>query len=207
MMVKQEYLSDWILRAQKIAHLGIWDQDPTSDELWWSDETFRILGLKPQSIEPSFKEFLQIVHPDDREIIIKQTALALESDDNPYKVDYRIKWADNSEHIIHEEAVIERDEKGIPTKITGIIQDITERKQAEAKREALIEKLQKALEEVKTLRGILPICSYCKKIRNDQGYWKQIETYIHEHSEAQFSHGICKDCAKEHYPDYDLNDD
>jgi hypothetical protein len=85
--------------------------------------------------------------------------------------------------------------------------NMVRRKQAEVKREKLIEKLQKALEEVKILSGLLPICMHCKKIRDDSGYWKQIETYIHEHTEAQFSHGICEDCAKEHYPDYDLYDD
>ena len=56
--------------------------------------------------------------------------------------------------------------------------------------------------EINTLRGILPICSSCKKIRNDEGYWQQIESYIHEHSDTQFTHGICPDCAKKLYPDY-----
>jgi AmiR/NasT family two-component response regulator len=64
------------------------------------------------------------------------------------------------------------------------------------------EELEKALAEINTLRGILPICAHCKKIRDDKGYWNQIESYIHEHSEAQFSHGICPDCAKELYPDF-----
>jgi hypothetical protein len=62
--------------------------------------------------------------------------------------------------------------------------------------------LQKALEEIKTLRGILPICTSCKKIRNDEGSWQQLESYISKHSEATFSHGICKECAKKLYPDY-----
>ena len=64
--------------------------------------------------------------------------------------------------------------------------------------------LEKALQEVKTLRGIIPICSACKKIRNDDGYWNQIESYISQHSEAEFSHSICPDCAKKLYPDLDL---
>ena len=143
-MVKQEYIADWVLRAQKIARLGIWDQDAITDELWWSDETFRILGLDPQTITPSFDEFLQVVHPDDRALIVKQTELALNSADNPYKVDYRILWPDKSERIIHEEALIERDDKGTPIKVTGIIQDITFRKQAE-------EALRKSEEQFRTV--------------------------------------------------------
>lgn len=79
--------------------------------------------------------------------------------------------------------------------------EIERRKQAEAEREKLIAELQKTLAEVKTLRGFLPICSNCKKIRDDEGYWQQIEKYIQEHSEAEFSHGICPDCLKKLYPD------
>ena len=72
----------------------------------------------------------------------------------------------------------------------------------------LIEKnrdLEKALKEVKRLSGLLPICAHCKKIRDDKGYWKQIEIYIQEHSEADFSHGICPDCAKKLYPGMKLS--
>jgi len=203
-MIKQEYLSDWVTRAQKIAHLGIWDQNPISNELWWSDETFKILGLEPQSVAPSFDRFLEIVHPDDRSLIVKQTELALQSDDNPYNVEYRVIMPDKSERFLHEEALIERDEIGNPTKITGIIHDITERKIAEIERENLIEKLQNALENVKTLRGLLPICMHCKKIRDSKGYWKQLESFIRENSEADFSHSVCRECAKKYYPDMDL---
>jgi AmiR/NasT family two-component response regulator len=62
--------------------------------------------------------------------------------------------------------------------------------------------LQAALDQVKTLRGILPICASCKKIRDDQGYWTEVEIYIREHSEADFTHGICPDCAKRLYPSH-----
>lgn len=75
---------------------------------------------------------------------------------------------------------------------------------AEAEKEKLISELQKALKEVKTLSGLLPICSHCKKIRDDKGYWNTIESYIHEHSEAEFSHSICQECAKKYYPDIDI---
>jgi len=66
--------------------------------------------------------------------------------------------------------------------------------------------LSNALENVRTLKGLLPICSHCKKIRDDKGYWKQIESYISENSEAEFSHSICQDCAKKYYPDLDIYD-
>jgi hypothetical protein len=80
------------------------------------------------------------------------------------------------------------------------LRDITARKQLEAEREELIHTLQDALVRVKTLSGLLPICANCKKIRDDQGYWHQVEVYIHEHSEADFSHGICPECGMKLYP-------
>ncbi len=80
--------------------------------------------------------------------------------------------------------------------------DISQRRRAEVEREKLIDELKDALEHVKTLRGIIPICSVCKKIRDDEGYWNQLEAYIKDHSEAQFTHGICPECARKHYPDF-----
>ncbi len=82
--------------------------------------------------------------------------------------------------------------------------EIDERKRVEEEREKLINELQEALNKVKTLSGLLPICSSCKKVRDDSGYWNQIEVYIRDHSEADFSHSICPDCAKELYPDLDI---
>ncbi len=104
------------------------------------------------------------------------------------------------------------------TEITRLLQDyrgmrdqaleeIKQRKQVEKEREKLISELQVALDEVKTLSGLLPICASCKKIRDDKGYWNQIESYIGERSEAKFSHSICPDCAKKLYPGFKIYDD
>jgi PAS domain S-box-containing protein len=93
------------------------------------------------------------------------------------------------------------DEQG---EIIGLLctgHNITEILQVEHEREQLILELQAALQEVKTLSGLLPICASCKKIRDDQGYWKQIEVYIRDHSDAEFTHGICPGCAQELYPE------
>lgn len=76
------------------------------------------------------------------------------------------------------------------------LRDASERIKAEEEKEKILQELQIALENIKTLRGLLPICAYCKKIRNDQGYWEQVETYIKSHSLADFTHGICPDCMK-----------
>jgi PAS domain S-box-containing protein len=83
----------------------------------------------------------------------------------------------------------------------GSMEDITERKVAEQERENLIEELQEALAKVKTLSGLLPICAACKKIRDSEGDWNQIEVYIQEHSDAAFTHGFCPECAERLYPE------
>jgi PAS domain S-box-containing protein len=82
--------------------------------------------------------------------------------------------------------------------ISVLVRDISERRNAEAERERLIRELQTALAHVRTLRGLIPICAWCKKIRNDHGYWEQLELYIKNHSEADFTHGMCPDCARNH---------
>jgi PAS domain S-box-containing protein len=105
------------------------------------------------------------------------------------------RWLDTSKVPL-------RDEKGQTIGLVGIGRDITERKKAETERERLITELQDALADVKLLSGLVPICANCKKIRDDQGYWTQIESYIQDRSDAKFSHSICPDCAQKLYPEY-----
>ncbi|HCB31642.1 MAG TPA: hypothetical protein DEP50_13895 [Acinetobacter lwoffii] len=85
-------------------------------------------------------------------------------------------------------------------------EEIELRKKIEIERETDIQSLQSALEEIKVLKDILPICMHCKKIRDDSGYWGQLETYLHKHSGIDFSHGICPDCMEEHYSEYNKKD-
>lgn len=139
--------------------------------------------------------FLWDEHMADKYSLIKKDGdtLYMETDASFMRGQRRTLWAKASPL---------RDEKG---KIIGAIEsirDITERKRAEEEREKFILELREAVHKVKTLSGLLPICAACKKIRNDKGYWEQIEVYIRDHSEAEFSHGICPECAKRLYPKY-----
>lgn len=93
--------------------------------------------------------------------------------------------------------------KGVVEGLRMVLTDISDRKAIEREREALIKDLQEALSEIKTLKGIVPICSKCKKIRDDQGYWNILETFIQEHSEASFSHSICPECSDSLYGEHD----
>jgi len=83
--------------------------------------------------------------------------------------------------------------------LSGLISKL---KQAEKEREMLIFELKDALSQVKALSGLLPICASCKKIKNDKGHWEQMEIYIRNRSEVNFSHGICPECAEKLYPEY-----
>jgi hypothetical protein len=78
---------------------------------------------------------------------------------------------------------------------------MAQKKRAEEALEEERRRLQQALDEVRTLRGIIPICASCKNIRDDKGFWNQVEKYVGDHTEAEFSHGICPDCAKKLYPE------
>lgn len=93
-------------------------------------------------------------------------------------------------------------EEGKVVAAVTAFRDITFQKELEQERSQLILAYEDALNNIKTLKGLVPICASCKKIRDDKGFWNQIEVYISKHSDAEFSHGICPDCAKKLYPDF-----
>jgi PAS domain S-box-containing protein len=116
------------------------------------------------------------------------------------KSTFEISSEDNS--VWHEVSMTRvMDRSGRETGKLIVVKDISERKTAELERERQFSELQETLSQVKQLRGLLPICAGCKNIRDDSGYWHQIEHYIKEHSEADFSHGLCPACARKLYPD------
>jgi len=95
-----------------------------------------------------------------------------------------------------------KDAEGNLMGASAIAYDITERKKLEDERTKMIEQLNETLSKVRTLSGLLPICANCKKIRDDKGYWQKLETFVHEHSNAEFSHSICPECMEKLYPDF-----
>ncbi len=132
--------------------------------------------------------------------VFRQTILdTLHTGKNHHKVEIQMSFLDNwpeERNLLVSTALLEnRDRDAIV-----FVEDISRQREAEKQQHALIQQLQKALASVKKLHGLLPICANCKKIRDDKGYWKQIESYITDHSEAVFSHGICPDCIKTLYP-------
>jgi PAS domain S-box-containing protein len=110
------------------------------------------------------------------------------------------KRKDGSIFPVEISSVVFRDPEG-ELRTCIIMRDISERRAAEKERERLIRELQEALAKVRTLSGLLPICAACRKIRDEHGLWHSLETYIRNHTEANFSHGICPECRKRLYPE------
>lgn len=184
-------------RAQKVGKMGSWHIDLRDGCLEWSDEVYRICNVsKGKTV--AYEDFLALVHPDDRESVSAAWEAAL--DKGPYDIEHRIV-VDGTDRWVREIAEIEFNQDGKALRGIGTIQDITVRKNAEKEREKIIKELQNALEEVKTLQGFIPICASCKKIRDDKGYWSQLENYIETHYDAAFSHSMCPECSDKLYGD------
>lgn len=159
-----------------------------------------LTGYGPEQFirEPDFLE--KIIIEADREILRHHVAMARQ--DSDCAVDFRIRTAAGETRWLHHICRPVYDRNGLFLGRRSSNYEITDEKNAKLRNEELIDKLRDALDKVRTLSGFLPICASCKKIRDDQGYWNQIEAYISKHSEAVFSHGICPDCARKLYPGY-----
>jgi len=110
------------------------------------------------------------------------------------------RLTENGENHVQVTSAPLTDSTGFIYAVVNIARDVTSQKLSEKGKERLIQELQAALSKVKRLSGLLPICSYCKKIRDDSGYWNQLESYFRSHADVEFSHGICEECAEKHHP-------
>jgi PAS domain S-box-containing protein len=152
----------------------------------------RTLGFTREELMS--RPFIAFVHPDDRERTLNQNAAvrrggqALGFENRYLRNDGSFRWfrwnatSDPSWSVIY-----------------SVARDVTEIKRAEAERERLVHDLQTALAEVKTLQEILPICSFCRQVRDDENYWDTVENYVSAHTSTLFSHSICPTCMEKHF--------
>ncbi|HJQ12425.1 MAG TPA: PAS domain S-box protein [Gemmatimonadaceae bacterium] len=152
----------------------------------------RTLGFTREELMS--RPFIEFVHPDDRERTLNQNA-AVRSGGQALGFENRYLCKDGSYRWFHWNAAPDRSWRVI----YSVARDVTEKKQAEDERERLVRELQTALAEVKTLQEILPICSYCRKVRDDENYWDTVENYISAHTSTLFSHSICPNCMETHF--------
>jgi PAS domain S-box-containing protein len=116
--------------AQRLTHVGYWERDPDTDLITWSDETYRIFGLEPQARTLSLTQLPDLIHPEDKQIMVQAVAEALRGGPR-YDVEYRVVRTNGEVRLVHSQGDVIRDESGRPRRMFGTVQDITERKQAE----------------------------------------------------------------------------
>lgn len=188
------------------ANVGTWELDLQSRTALRNARWAEILGYDPHEIESTMEAFTERIHPDERESCRTLIEEGFRSGE-PYLIDCRALHKDGHWHWIQTRGkVVERDADGRPLRVAGILVDIDARKRTEealltalAENERLVVELQGALDNVRTLEGLLPICMYCKAIRDDAGAWATLETYMTKRAEIEFSHGICPACYTKHW--------
>ncbi|MCF8108587.1 MAG: PAS domain S-box protein [Desulfohalobiaceae bacterium] len=187
----------------------VWIIDLDFRDRYVSPSNEKVLGFSPEEWQQ--RRFEDKVTPESLARIMERFARELEADgkegtdpDRAIRIEVEYYHHNGSTVWLENVAKAIRDTNGTIIGIHGVSRDISEKKQAKDALEKERHRLEHAISQVKQLSGLLPICAHCKKIRDDQGYWSQIESYIQNHSDANFSHSICPECAREHYPDMNL---
>jgi PAS domain S-box-containing protein len=147
----------------------------------------KTLGFSLEELQS--RPMFDFVHPEDRQRTLDQN-LKVKSGGQALAFENRYRCKDGSYRWLLWNATADLEHEVI----YSVARDITERKRAEEERERLLRELQDALAEVRELQKILPICSYCRNIRDDENYWQTVESYISHHTNTRFSHGICPAC-------------
>jgi len=145
-----------------------------------------------------FKQVIEIAHNYVDESIDKHLPYTRNGVQELFE--FRMKRKNGETFFAEVQASTVLNKEDIPYKVRAIFRDITKRKELERDREKLIKELQVAIKNIQSLQGLLPICASCKRIRDTEGQWSELEEYIENHSEAEFSHGICPDCMEKLYP-------
>lgn len=140
-------------------------------------------------LELTSRPFIEFVHPDDRERTLAQNK-EVRGGGRALEFENRYRCKDGTYRWLRWNAAPD----ATWSVIYSVARDVTAQKEAEEERERLVRDLQSALAEVRTLQEILPLCSYCRKVRDDEDYWHTVESYVSKHTDTKFSHGICPEC-------------
>ncbi len=183
--------------AEEVARFGHWEFSLDERVMHASDGAVRIYGMDGSPVPLAAAQACVLA---EHRTTLDDGLVHLISNGVPYDQEFRLRRVNDGEIVwVHSRAEYDPATR----RVFGVVHDISDRKRVEEEREALIVELQGALDQVKTLSGILPICSSCKMIRDDDGDWEAVDTYVLKHTDAQFSHGICPGCLTRLYPDLD----
>lgn len=188
---------------------GFWDWNIETGEVQRNDRWAQMLGYDSiAEFEDNTDTWTNAIHPEDRDIAWNSINDHLKGKTDAHNLEYRMLMKDGGfKWILDHAKIVERDTDGKPMRMSGTHTDISDLKKLQEEREQSIRSLQEALDEVKVLKGIIPICSYCHSIRNDEGAWNELEAYMTTHSDAEFSHGICPKCLEKVRTDAGLDND
>lgn len=194
MEMTKDTMNDFLNTLPMVLYEYVLYNDESSEFLYMSPTVSKMLEHDESHFIADTMNFWEMVHPDD---IYK-----LKTDDNTankgnefFKSEIRMNLPSGIQKWIEMSSRPTTRAKDGAIIWSGYIIDITSRKEIECERNNLIDSLQKAMAEINTLQGIIPICSYCHNIRDEDGAWDRMESYIHKHSDASFSHGICPNCG------------
>jgi PAS domain S-box-containing protein len=154
------------------------------------------LGFGYQEWVENPSTWVEVLHPEDRDRVLAETEEAMRSG-RPNDYEYRIVDGHGQVRWLHDRGMFVYDEDRAPLCWQGVLLDVTARRRAEAEREKLIGELRAAAAEIRLLGRLLPVCSYCKRVRDDQDYWHELDHYLTRHAGAKLSHGICPDCYRD----------
>ena len=157
-----------LAKAQRMAHIGNWDWNIVTNDLYWSDEVYRIFGRNPHELVPSYNEYLTYIHPDDRDYYCN--AIKNVVNENPFDIDYRIVLANGEERTVHLKSEFICNDVNIPIRIKGVVQDITERKKAEEKIQSLANIVESSIDAIGTMSLDGIITSWNKGAEQVYGY-------------------------------------
>jgi len=186
---------------------GFWDWDITSGKVKHNDRWAQLLGYSTiKEFEENSVSWTSLIHPDDRNAVLASINDHLEGRTAQHEMEYRVltKGGKGYKWILDHAKIVARDASGRPLRMCGTHLDISDRKQRDEEKDELIKSLQDTLNETKSLKGIIPICSYCHNIRDNNGSWDRIDAYISKHSEAKLSHSICPECIDQARSEADL---
>lgn len=169
----------WVIAADRSTTVYV---SPAYEAIW---------GRSCASFYADPRSFLDGVHPDDRARVV---AALPNKEEGTYDEEYRVVRPDGTVRWVHSRALPVRDATGAVVRIVGVTQDVTDRKAAELARESLIDQLQKALSEIRQLRGMIPVCAWCRKVRDDAGFWQTVEEYLVQNTDVSVTHGMCPGC-------------
>ena len=189
-------------KISELANDAIIQMDEPGRIIFWNDAATQIFGYAPHEVMGRDLHQILVPHRHMKPFLTGFKRLKSSAGERPVgrTMELTALKKDGTEFKI-ELSMSSYENRGTWNTV-GIVRDISRRKAREKEKEQMIRELQTALDEIKTLKGIVPICASCKKIRDDKGFWNDVETYVQKHSQAEFSHGICPECRQKLYPEF-----